>query len=374
MRTAIIHYWIVNNRGGEKVVQSLCRMFPDAVIFTHIADHALAAKLFPGHEIRTTFISKLPFARRHYQSYLPLMPMALEELDLREFDLILSSESGPAKGIIPSPDAAHICYCHSPMRYLWDQYYLYREDAGFLKKRAMAPLTHKLRQWDVTSASRVDQFVANSKFVASRIKKYYRRDSAVVHPPVDLAPLLRLERGQNSTYAGAYLWVGQLTAYKNPELAIAAIKRTNRKLVVIGEGEQSAKLAAEAGDQIQFLGRADQKTLHEALSSCKALLFPGVEDFGIVPVEAAAAGLPVIALGRGGATETVLHDKTGILFETPTVEAMITAIDEFEQKQEAIEVNAMRAHAQHFSLDRFEEQMTTILGEHGVKPSARTHQ
>lgn len=363
MRTAIIHYWIVAERGGEKVVRALCDLFPDAVIFTHVADAALARRLYPGHEIRTTFIAKLPFARRLYQSYLPLMPLALEELDLCEFDLVLSSESGPAKGVIPQPTAFHLCYCHSPMRYIWDQYHLYRANAGLLARLAMPAFAHGLRQWDVASSARVDEFVANSGFVASRIEKYYRREASVVHPPVDVDGFASIER---DGAPDAYLWIGQLTAYKNPDLAVEAFSRLGKRLVVVGDGERLPALKRKAADCVTFLGRADEPTLRRAIARAKALIFPAEEDFGMTPVEAMAAGVPVIALERGGALETVVEGKTGVFFREPTVESLIEAVARFERASNEFDAAALRQHARQFSPESFRMKMRELLRRRGL--------
>lgn len=367
LRTAIIHYWIVAERGGEKVLRALCDLFPDAVIFTHVADRDLAARLYPGHEIRTTFISRLPFSRRRYQSYLPLMPMALEELDLSEFDLVLSSESGPAKGVIPPPAAPHVCYCHSPMRYIWDHYHLYRRNAGFLARAVFPFVAHQLRQWDVAAAARVDHFIANSNFVASRIQKYYRRNADVVYPPVDVEKYRDQTTTTEESWRDTYLWIGQLTAYKNPTVAIDAANRIQRKLIVIGDGEMSAALRKQAGQTVEFLGRADAETVRRAYASCRALVFPGEEDFGMTPIEAMAAGTPVIALNRGGATETVLAQKTGVLYDDDSADGLAAAMTEFESVEKDFDRAFIRQHASGFGVEAFKNRMVRLLESYGVK-------
>ncbi len=362
MRVALIHYWLVAERGGEKVLRVLCDMFPEAVIFTHVADRAITDRLFAGHEIRESFIARLPFARRAYRSYLPLMPLALEELDLRGFDLVISSESGPAKGVIPDPGAVHVCYCHTPMRYIWDHYRTYRESAGLFARLMMPFFAHRLRQWDVSAAARVDAFVANSTFVAQRIRKYYRRDSTVIHPPVDLAAFSDAPREPDPQFAGAYLWVGRLTAYKRPEIAVKALIGMKRPLVVIGDGEETASLKTMAGGaDVRFLGRADDATLRRAYASCRALIFPGEEDFGMAPVEAMACGLPVIALKRGGALSTVIDGETGIFFEDQSIEGLQSALRRFESIERDFDRDALRRHAQNFSTDSFRRAFADVL-------------
>ena len=366
LKTAIIHYWIVAERGGEKVLRALCDLFPDAVIFTHVADYDLAARLYPGHEIRTTFISRLPFSKKHYQSYLPLMPMALEELDLSEFDLVLSSESGPAKGVIAPPSAPHICYCHSPMRYIWDHYHLYRRNAGFLARCAFPLIAHPMRQWDVSTAARVDHFIANSKFVASRIKKYYRRSADVVYPPVDVEKYQGGSVAKNDRWRDAYLWIGQLTAYKNPMVALEAANRLKRKLIVIGDGEMAPALRAQAGETIEFLGRADDETVRRAYASCRAMVFPGEEDFGMTPIEAMAAGTPVVALNRGGATETVIDLQTGVLYDDDSTDGLAAALNKFESIEEKFDPAVIQKHANKFGADAFKNQMIQLLNSYGI--------
>lgn len=365
MRIAIVHYWFVAERGGEKVVRALCDLFPRAVLFAHVADKRLMERLYPGHEIRTTFVSRLPFAARRYKSYLPLMPMALEELDLREFDLVISSESGPAKGVIPAPQTRHLCYCHSPMRYIWDQYREYRDAAGFPVSWAMPFLAHRLRQWDVTSAARVDRFVANSRFVASRIEKYYRRSSTVIHPPVDVSAFRRGAPGveRDPDLEDAYLWVGQLTAYKRPDAAIEAFNRLGRKLIVIGDGEESRMLKAKARDNIVFLGRADGAALKRAYASCRALVFPGEEDFGLVPVEAMASGLPVIALGRGGALDSVKDGVTGVLYNQPGADGLVAGVERFENDAAQFDPDAIVRHAETFDVENFKASIAKVIAE-----------
>lgn len=307
MRVAIIHYWLVGMRGGEKVLEALCRMYPEADIFTHVAVPEVLSEDLRRHTIRTSFIAKLPRAARMYKSYLPLMPLALEQLDLKGYDLIISSESGPAKGIIPPEGAVHLCYCHSPMRYIWNMYHDYRRTAGPLARVAMPLLTHYLRTWDESSAARVDRFVANSSTVAGRIRRYYRRKSTIVHPPVDVSAFAPVAPDLVGDY---YLMVGELVRYKRPDIAVRAFNATKRRLVVIGGGEMLAELRALAGPTVQVLGSQPFAALRHHYARARALIFPGEEDFGIVPVEAMASGRPVIAYGRGGATETVVAGRT----------------------------------------------------------------
>ena len=366
MRVAIIHYWLVGMRGGEKVLESLLRMFPEAEIFTHVYLPEKVSPLIRSHKVHTTSIARLPMASRLYQKYLPLMPRALEEIDLTGFDLIISSEAGPAKGVIPPPDSVHICYCHSPMRYLWDQYHVYRNNAGFLTRQIMPRLASSLRTWDTVSAARVDAFAANSRHVALRINKYWRREADVVHPPVavkDFSPVSEADRG------GFYLWAGELAPYKRPDIAIEAFNRLNKPLIVIGGPPKTERaLAKSANDNIRFLGHVPFEKMKKYLACCKALIFPGEEGFGIVPVEAMASGRPVIAYGRGGALDTVIDGQTGLLFHDQSVDGLIEAVERFEHnKLERLDPAALVKHANGFDEANFRNGIERLLASQGVK-------
>ncbi|KIT16297.1 glycosyltransferase [Jannaschia aquimarina] len=364
-RVAIIHYWLVGMRGGEKVVEALCGMFPQADIFTHVVVPESLSPILRSHRIQTTRIGRLPMAPKLYQKYLPLMPRALEELDLTGYDLVLSSEAGPAKGVIPPPDAPHLCYCHSPMRYLWDQYHVYRNGAGALTRALMPPLAHRLRQWDVTSAARVDGFAANSAHVAARIRKYWRREADIVPPPVaveEFAPVAASERGD------FYLWAGELVPYKRPDLAVEAFKKLDKPLVVIGGPDETVRrLAKDAGPKTKFLGKVPFATLKDHLARCRALIFPGEEDFGIVPVEAMASGRPVIGYGRGGLLDTVVEGETGLFFRDQSVEAIIDAVERFE-KSDLFDADpdGLVAHARNFDLSAFQTGIRRSLDQIGA--------
>lgn len=355
---AILHYWLTNMRGGENVVEEFCRLWPDADIFTHAWNPDKVSDIINRHRIGCTFINKLPGARRNCQKYLPLMPLALKTLDLSAYDLIISSESGPAKGIRKPAGATHICYCHTPMRYLWDMYDLYYQHAGWGGRLGMCIFKSYLRNYDLKSAECVDHFIANSSFVAERIKRIYRRDSTVIYPPVNVDFFIRGQYEKKDYY----LFVGQLHPYKRPDLAIAACRKMGRKLVVVGDGELRDLLEKNSGDNITFTGRVNNEKLRELYAGAKALIFPGVEDFGIVPLEAQAAGTPVIALRDGGVVESVAEGETGVFFEQPELADLCAAIETFESK--IFVVGALRAHAMNFAESRFREEMTAFIASH----------
>lgn len=366
LKVAIVHYWLVGMRGGEKVIEELCEIFPQADIYTHIARPEKLSERIRSHRIIETYVAKIPGARKHYQKLLPFMPGALEALDLSGYDLVISSESGPAKGVITDPDTLHICYCHSPMRYIWDQYHVYRSQAGRLTRWLMPMIAHRLRIWDYASAARVDHIIANSRFVARRIAKSWGRTASVIHPPVDVDAFEVTGADQDDPF---YLYVGELVSYKRPDLLIEAFNGGNRRLVVIGDGAEFERLKATAGSNIQFLGRASFDTLRHHYSRCKGLVFPGVEDFGIVPLEAMASGRPVVAYARGGAVETVVDGVTGTFFYQQTSDALVAAIDQLERDVlPSLDQGALRRHAASFSCERFRSEIrqsvATLLEQH----------
>ena len=353
MRTAIVHYWLLNRRGGEKVLDALCRLLPDADIFTLFCDPETLSPEVRHHKITSSFLNPL---RRWHRSLLPLMPMALETLDLRGYDLVVSSESGPAKGVITSSTSRHICYCHTPMRYLWDLYPAYRNEwtRSRLKRAAMTPLSNYLRLWDYASAARVDHFIANSHNVKTRIWKTWRREADVIHPPVDVDAF---------TWQPAedyFLIVSELVPYKRIDSAVRVFSRSGRRLVIAGAGPEMARLRSISGSNVEFLGRVSDRTLRDLYSRCRAFLLPGEEDFGITPVEALASGKPVIALGRGGALETV-PPYGGIFYDEPTDAALSRALLEFEALEPDIRPIELQVHAQRFSEAEFVRKISPLL-------------
>jgi glycosyltransferase involved in cell wall biosynthesis len=369
MKVAIIHYWLVGMRGGEKVIEALCEMYPQADIFTHVYVPEMVSDRIRKHRIVPTFINSLPRAARMYKTYLPLMPLALEQLDLRGYDLVISSESGPSKGIIPPPEALHVCYCHTPMRYIWNMYHDYRDGAGRITRLLMPPLSHYLRLWDVSSAARVDSFVANSATVAKRIHRYYAAKSVVIHPPVDTNGFSIAAPAELGDY---YLMAGELVSYKRPDLAVRAFNEMKLRLVVIGGGEMLEDIRRLAGPTVTVMGSQPFDVLKQHYARCRALIFPGEEDFGMVPVEAMASGRPVVAFGQGGATETVADGVTGVFFAEQTVEAIISSV----KRLAALDIDPAKiaAHASQFGRDPFFTKMRAhidrLLAERASGPAA----
>ena len=306
--------------------------------------------------IKTSFVQRMPLARRRHEIYLPLFPLAIESFDLTGFDLVLSSSHACAKGAIPAPEALHICYCHTPARYAWDLSYLYARRNSWPVRACIALIMHRFRVWDVTTASRVDHFVANSRFVAQRIERYYRRPSTVIYPPVDTAYFT--PGGGSGDY---YLVVSRLTAYKQIGLAVEAFNRLDKPLWIVGDGPESRRLRALAGSNIRFLGALPRERVRDAMRGCRALVYPGKEDFGITPVEVQATGRPVIAYGRGGAPESVTDGVTGVLFEEQTAEALCTAVDRAAHLP--FDQDTIRQHATQFDHEVFCRKMTAFVQE-----------
>jgi glycosyltransferase involved in cell wall biosynthesis len=365
LRVAIVHYWFVGRAGGERVVEAFAEIFPQADIFSLVADPAKLAPILQQRKLRTSFLQRVPGARKFHRHFLFLQPLALEQFDLSEYDLVISSESGPAKGVITSARTCHICYCHSPMRYIWDMYPEYRRAMGFLVRPIFSLTAHYLRLWDQASANRVDYFVANSRFIASRIRKYYRRESAVIHPPVDVSA------GEISgRQGGYYIAIGRLVAYKRFDLAVAACTKLGRRLKIIGAGPEETVLRRMAGPTVEFLGSVSDAELRENLAGCRALLFPGEEDFGIVPVEAQSFGKPVVAYASGGVLETVrgvypneaeLENPTGIFFREKSLSGLTKAILQFEAREHEFRPELIREHSQQFDRAIFKQRISEFI-------------
>jgi glycosyltransferase involved in cell wall biosynthesis len=356
MRCAIVHYWLLGMRGGEKVLEELCRVLRQPDIFTLFYDPDRVSPFLRSHKVTASFLN--PF-RRHYRSCLPLMPMALEHFDLRDYDLVISSESGPAKGVLTSSHTRHVCYCHTPMRYLWELYpaYLHEWTRSSLKRTLIAPLTNYLRLWDATSASRVDQFVANSQNVQNRIWKTYRRSSEIIFPPV------AVDAFYTSMPDDYYLIVSELVAYKRIADAVRCFTRTGRRLKIVGGGPEYSRLKSMSGETVEFCGRVSDSELRDLYARSRAVILPGEEDFGIVPVEALASGKPVIALGKGGVLETVplYNPRGGFFYLEPGEYHLESAVEQFERAEKHLLPAELRSHVARFSPEVFQREISKIL-------------
>jgi len=328
-KTAIIHDWLTGMRGGEKVLESLLDIYPEADIFTLVWIKGSVSSKIEKQKITTSFLQKAPFIRKTYRHYLPLFPLAIESFNLNEYDLVISSSHCVAKGVIPAPNARHICYCHTPMRYIWNMYFDYfGKERNLVTGLIYKSVAHHLRIWDVSSAERVDSFIANSTNVANRIKRYYNKPSHVIYPPVNTEFYHPVS--DKILMEPYYLIVSALVPYKRIDLAVEAFNYMDKRLIVIGEGPEKRKLMKKAKGNISFLGWASNDQLRKWYSHCEALIFPGEEDFGIIPVEAQACGSPVIAYAKGGAIETVSDRETGIFFHNQKKEDLIQAIKAHE--------------------------------------------
>lgn len=366
MKIAIIHDWLTGMRGGEKCLEVLCEIFPEAHLFVLLHVAGSVSSVIEKMPIKTSFIQRLPFSKRGYRRYLPFFPIAVESFDLKGYDLIISCSHCVAKGIIPSPGALHISYILSPMRYAWDMYWEYFGGKG---NRLIPLFMHYLRMWDVTSSQRVDHFLCISRHVMNRIKKFYRRKAEVIHPPVDVSRF-RLE-GKKEDF---FLIVSSFAPYKKIDLAIEAFNHLGYPLKIVGSGPEWKRLRAMARSNVEFLGWQPDEVVADSYSKCRALIFPGEEDFGIVPVEAMASGKPVIAFGRGGALETIIpYDEgseagkgapTGLFFEEQSAERLIEAVKHFLQVEGVFDPVAIRNHTLQWDREVFKEKIKrNIVGK-----------
>lgn len=353
LRVALVHEWFVDYSGSERVVEQILNIFPQADLFAQVEFLPDDLKDFIQHKpVKTSFVQKLPGAKKHYRSYLPLMPLAVEQFNLSEYDLVISSNHAVAKGVITGPDQLHISYVHSPIRYAWDLTHQYLRESNLQKglKGWLAKLIlHRVRMWDVCSANGVDFFVANSDFIRRRIRKTYNRFAEVIHPPVaiDSFALCRNK-------ADYYVTASRMVPYKQMSLIVEAFSgMPERELIVIGDGPEFGKIKTLAGPNIKLLGYQPFDVLHEHLRRARAFVFAAEEDFGITPVEAQACGTPVIAFARGGALETVAEGRTGVFFEEQTPNSLQAAVAAFERIGDLFQSEEIRAHAERFSVDRF---------------------
>jgi glycosyltransferase involved in cell wall biosynthesis len=364
MRVAIVHYWLLNRRGGEAVLESLCRLLPDADIFTLFYDPERVSPAIRQHKVTASFLNPL---QRHYRTLLPLMPIALEHFDLRGYDLVISSESGPAKGVLAPSTARHVCYCHTPMRYLWDLYpvYLHEWTHSPWKRAIMAPLANYLRLWDYASAARVDEFIANSQNVRRRIWRCYRRESEVIYPPVAVETFFWKEPEDY------YLIVSELVPYKRIDMAVRLFSKTGRRLCIVGDGPEYSSLKSTARPNIEFRGRVPDAELRELYARCRAYIMPGEEDFGITAVEALASGKAVIALGQGGVLESAPpKDRLGgVFYREPEEQQLDQAITRFEKVESEISPTDLQASVTQFSEAEFLSKMSRVLSQ--PQPTSR---
>ncbi len=373
MRVALVHDWLNGMRGGEKVLQEIAGIFPESRIYTLFSDPEHISAELKRHEIKTSFIQHLPLRRKYYRHYLPLFPMAIERFDFSNFDLVVSSSHCVAKSARTGKNTLHVCYCYSPMRYIWDRFddYFPKDSINPLRYRFIKYICRRLRRWDVATSRRADLFIADSEYVAARIKNYYGRASAVIYPPVDTDFFTPTQRPTEDYY----LVVSALVPYKRVDLAVKAFANLKRKLVVVGDGPMLGELASMAGRNVSFTGWIDNDELREYYRNCRALIFPGVEDFGIVPVEAQACGRPVIAYADGGALETVIGQSetaafpeapsaTGVFFKSQEPEELLGAIERFEKMTFdclRIRNNALRFARATF-LEKFKGFLTDAVG------------
>ncbi|MGG8276447.1 glycosyltransferase family 4 protein [Klebsiella sp. 141198] len=365
LNVGIVADWFITYAGSEKVVAELIKSYPESHLYS-VVDFLSSEnkKHFQNKEITTTFIQRLPKAKKKYQTYLPLMPIAIEQLDVSKHDVILSSSHAVAKGVLTGPDQLHISYVHSPIRYAWDLQHQYLREAGLdhgLKGIIAKLILHKMRMWDYRTANGVDHFIANSQFIARRIKKVYGREADVIYPPVDVNRFLLNEDKEDYFFTAS-----RLVPYKRIDLIVEAFSHMpDRKLVVVGDGPEMQKIKSKATANIEILGYQSNEVMQEHMRNAKAFVFAAEEDFGITPVEAQSCGTPVIAFGKGGSLETVrpfgVDNPTGILFDKQDVASVIDAVQKFETMQDQILPNDCRAHALKFSTERFNQEIAEYV-------------
>jgi len=354
-KIAIVADWLTDAGGAEKVVMAMHKIFPDAPIFTSIYNDKNLPE-FNEADVRTSFLQKWPMAKRKHQWYLRWMPMAFEQFDLSDYDIVLSSSHSCAKGVITKPETMHVCYCHTPMRYVWDDCHRYIREYPWPKAvKTIAPyVLHQIRLWDRLAAERVDYFISNSDYIGDRIRKYYKKDSKTIYPPVDTDGFYTSKDTSNF-----YLAVGRLIPYKRFDIIVEAFNHLGLPLKIAGNGPEVGRLKRMAKDNIEFLGYVKDEQLRELYAKCKAFVFPQIEDFGIAPVEAMASGRPVIAYGEGGALETIKDGISGIFFKTQTAEALIRAVQKFNERR--FDGFKVKESVADFSQKRFEKELLSFI-------------
>ncbi|ASM11271.1 glycosyltransferase family 4 protein [Serratia marcescens] len=367
LSVGIVADWLVTYAGAERVIKEFIDVYPGAQLYSVVDFLNDEARVqFHGKKAETTFIQKLPKAKTSYQKYLPLMPLAVEQLDVSQHDLILSSSHAVAKGVLTGPDQLHISYVHSPIRYAWDLQHQYLREAGLntgLKGKLAKWLLHKIRMWDYRTANGVDHFIANSQFIARRIKKVYGRDAHVIYPPVDVNRFTLQEQKDDF-----YFTASRMVPYKRIDLIVEAFSAmTDKKLVVIGDGSEMDKIKSKASKNVEILGFQSNDVLQDYMQRAKAFVFAAEEDFGITAVEAQACGTPVIAFGKGGSLETVrpygVEKPTGIFFDKQNIDSIVKAVNYFETIQDSISAIDCRTHAEKFSADRFRTELSSYISQ-----------
>lgn len=358
MKIAFVHDFLLRLGGAERVLKVLMDLYPEAPVFTLLYDKKKVGHVFPENRVHTSSLQNFPrFIPGMHKFLFPFMPSAIEGFDLSEYELVISSSSAYAHGIITNLETTHICYYHSPMRYAWDytHEYLKEQNLGAIGELIASRLLHKVRQWDFLAADRVDIPIANSRTVRNRIRKYYRQDAAVIHPPVDVESF-----EVTPHHEGYFLIVSALTPYKKIDLAVELFNKLGKRLVIIGDGSDRARLERMSADNVDFLGYKSDEVVKEYMQNCRAFIFPGEEDFGMAPIEAMACGKPVLAYNKGGLTESMKAGETGQLFDEPTLESMEAALTQLLINEKEYDPYKIRAHAEQFSRKRFEKAMQAL--------------
>ena len=361
MKKALIHDWFSTYAGAEKCIESFTNIWNDFEIYGLIdfLSDANRDKILKGKYAHTSFVQKLPFAKKKYRNYLPLFPFAIEQFDLSGYDVVLSSSHAVAKGVLTHSNQLHISYVHTPIRYAWDLYHQYLHESGLnhgFKGILAKYFLHKIRLWDVSTANRVDHYIANSHYIARRIKKAYGKSSDVIYPPVDIDKFALRE-----SKSDFYLTASRMVPYKKIDLIVEAFSQTDKKLLVIGDGPDMGKIKSKASKNIELLGFADDKTMADLMGQAKAFVFAAEEDFGITPVEAQACGTPVICFGRGGTLETVREGISGLYFMEQNIRELLAAVDKFEQSYYNFEPIKIRENSLKFSRARFESEIKSYV-------------
>jgi glycosyltransferase involved in cell wall biosynthesis len=360
LKYAIVHDWLPLIGGAERVLESIHSLYPGPIYTLLKNEEEIKGSYFEDKNIKTSFIQNLPFRQTKYRNYLPLFPLAIEQFDLREFDIIISSSYAVAKGVLTNSNQLHICYCHSPIRYAWDLYHQYLEEANLkngLKGVLAKMVLHYIRMWDISSINRVDYFIANSQYIADRIYKLYQRKAVVIYPPVDVE-MFDLQKEKEEYYFTA----SRMVPYKKIDLIVEAFsKMPGKKLIVIGDGPDFKKIKMKVTDNVTLLGYQPFAVLKDYMQRAKAFVFAAEEDFGIIPVEAQACGTPVIAFGKGGALETVIDRQTGVFFYKQTTASIVMAISEFESISDQLNPDIIRDNALRFNKQRFINEMDSFV-------------